>query len=149
MVLYERHIQVSVLTEPDKCSKFAHWISMAETSPFLSGCSNESHIVLRCTYNESQVRAAPGQKKRWAWNMMAKRGKRAEGGGRRRRSSSSASPILMCFFDRPWNYAWWFLKCFNWSGPSSNPTRFWAADNMSVFSVCSVLFSRCKSGQPN
>lgn len=29
---------------------------MAETSPFLSGCSNESHIVLRCTYNESQVR---------------------------------------------------------------------------------------------
>lgn len=153
MVLYERHIQVSVLTEPDKCSKFAHWISMAETSPFLSVCSNESHIVLRCTYNESQVRAAPGQKKRWAWNMMAKREKRAEGGGgRRRRSRSSASPILMCFFDRPWNYAWWFLKCFNWSGPKLEPNSILGGRQYVCFFClfCSVLFCSqdAKVGNP-
>lgn len=56
--------------------------------------------------------AAPGKRR------DGQEGEKSRGWGRRRRrSSSSASPILMCFFDRPWNYAWWFLKCFNWSGP--------------------------------
>lgn len=75
---------------------------------------------------------------------MAKREKRAEGGGgRRRRSSSSASPILMCFFDRPWNYAWWFLKCFNWSGPKLEPNSILGGRQYVCFFClfCSVLFS--------
>lgn len=114
MVLYERHIQVSVLNLINAASLRVEY--QWRKHLFLSGCPNESHIVLRCTYNESQVR--PPGKRRDGHGIWWERGEeRSRWGRRRRRSSSSASPILMCFFDRPWNYAWWFLKCFNWSGP--------------------------------
>lgn len=62
MVLYERHIQVSVLNLINAASLRIEY--QWRKHLFLSGCPNESHIVLRCTYNESQVRG-PGQKKRW------------------------------------------------------------------------------------
>lgn len=71
-----------------------------------------------CDVLITRVKCGPRAKEEMGMGYGGKEGEeRSRWGRRRRRSSSSASPILMCFFDRPWNYAWWFLKCFNWSGP--------------------------------
>lgn len=137
MVLYERHIQVSVLNLINAASLRVEF----QWRTHLSGCPCRETIVPMnptsfCDVLKTRVKCGPGKRDGHGY-----RGKAGEWSKRRRRSSG-ASPILMRFFDRPWNYAWWFLKCFNWSGPklkleSGRQTK------------CLFLFSRCKSGQPN
>lgn len=176
MVLYERHGQVlpemydynacrsKELSETDKCSKFAHWISMAATTiPSVreSGIRigqwvprDSQTLVPSSPTSFSDVlitRVKCGGHRRWAHGYQWRQRQSVEWGlglGMEMgigMGMEGASPILMRFFDRPWKYAWWFLKCFNW-GPKAEENS-----NLNLNSRQNVCFSfsRCKSGQPN